>query len=59
MEWFCFKCNKKAQEAELEVEYMEFPYKLTGLRCPECGLAFFDEQQVKKVIEYEDAVEQK
>lgn len=47
------------EEAELSLEYIEFDFETTGMRCPECGMAFFDEQQIKKLVEIEEALEQK
>jgi hypothetical protein len=38
---------------------MEFDFETTGILCPKCGLTFFDEQHIKRLIEIEEALEQK
>jgi DNA-directed RNA polymerase subunit RPC12/RpoP len=49
-EWYCFKCKEKMVEAEISFVYLDAEEKGKGIKCPKCGVAYFDEQTVLNVI---------
>jgi DNA-directed RNA polymerase subunit RPC12/RpoP len=49
-EWYCFKCKEKMVEAEIPFVYLDAEEKAKGIKCPKCGVAYFDEQTVLDVI---------
>ena len=49
-EWHCFKCKEKMVEAEILFVYLDAEEKGKGIKCPKCGVAYFDEQTVLDVI---------
>ncbi len=49
-EWYCFKCKEKMVKAEIPFVYLEVEDKGKGIKCPKCGVAYFDEQTVLDVI---------
>ena len=49
-EWHCFKCKEKMVEAKIPFVYLEVEEKVKGIKCPKCGVAYFDEKTVLDVI---------
>lgn len=49
-EWYCFKCNERLEEADIEMEFMEIIRFVEGFKCPKCGAAYLPEQLVVEVI---------
>ena len=59
-EWYCFKCNEKAEAAQITLVYMEIEAKQEGLRCPKCGASYITEEMaIDKVAKAEKMIEEK
>ncbi len=58
-EWFCFKCQKKVLEGEVQLSYLQFTRSMKGPRCPECGAVFVSEEMARKLRNVEEQIEDK
>jgi len=57
--WYCFKCNEKITEGEVEFSYLDFKRSVKGPRCPRCGTVFVSEEMAHKLRNIEEQLEDK
>ena len=57
--WFCFKCNEKVTEGDVQLSYLGFKRPLKGPRCPKCGMVFISEETARKLRGVEEQIEDK
>ncbi len=58
-EWYCFKCNEKVTEGEVQFSYLQFKKPVKGTRCPKCGAVFVSEEMGRKLRSIEEQIEDK
>lgn len=59
-EWHCFKCKVKMVESRVRMSYLDVTVPISGIKCPECGVAYLlEEIVVKKVAKAEEMIENK
>lgn len=57
--WYCFPCNEKVTEGDVQLKYLEFKRALKGPRCPKCGAVFISEETARKLRSVEEQIEDK
>lgn len=57
--WYCFKCDEKIAEGEVEFSYLNFKRTVDGPRCPKCGATFVSEGMSRKLRNIEEQIEDK
>jgi hypothetical protein len=59
-DWYCFVDKEKMVEAPLTLSYMMFTQRVSGLKCPVCGVEYLTEKTaITTVKEAEAALESK
>lgn len=49
-DWYCFQDKVKLEEAQLSLTYMMLTQKVSGLRCPVCGVEYLTEKTVMTTV---------
>ncbi|MFZ3047622.1 MAG: hypothetical protein WA151_17055 [Desulfatirhabdiaceae bacterium] len=58
--WYCFKDKVEMVAAEPVLFYLSITDVINGLKCPQCGVIYLDEETVVgKLIPAEQAIEDK
>jgi hypothetical protein len=59
-EWLCARCNRKPENAKVQVEYLGSVFTVDLPRCPVCGLVMISEEMASgKMAEAEQILEDK